>query len=84
MLFIIIGARLQAASFSYRMRPREKSPKTQEQSNEGTISSISTNGTTPGFRTRSSTAASFFRKKKKQELMENEGKENGDAVTTRM
>ncbi|CAB3221065.1 unnamed protein product [Arctia plantaginis] len=79
-----LGARLQAASFSYRMRPREKSPKTQDQSNEGTISSIATNGTTPSFRTRSSTAASFFRKKKKQEIMDSEGKENGDVVTTRM
>ncbi|XP_075980585.1 adenylyl cyclase 78C isoform X3 [Anticarsia gemmatalis] len=78
-----LGARLQAASFSYRTRPRDKSPKIQEQPNEGSAASVA-NGTPGSFRIRSSTAASFFRKKRNKEPVETDTKENGDAVSTRM
>ncbi|KAL0849797.1 hypothetical protein ABMA28_011740 [Loxostege sticticalis] len=83
-----LGARLKAASFSYRTRPRDKSPKIREQySKEGSVNSVA-NGTPGSFRFRSVTTASFFRSRNKEkrskEQLEDEHKENGDAVTTRM
>ncbi|CAG5026974.1 unnamed protein product, partial [Parnassius apollo] len=86
-----IGARLKAASFSYRTRPqRDRSPRIREE-NEGNASSIA-NGAPGSFRFRSVTTASFFRsrsreqKKNKEQVNEEHKQENGDtdAVTTRM
>ncbi|XP_028163982.1 adenylyl cyclase 78C-like [Ostrinia furnacalis] len=83
-----LGARLKAASFSYRTRPRDKSPKIREQySKEGSVNSVA-NGAPGSFRFRSVTTASFFRSRNKdkrsKEQLDDEHKENGDAVTTRM
>ncbi|KAM3960148.1 adenylyl cyclase 78C [Aphomia sociella] len=81
-----IGARLKAASFSYRTRPqRDRSPKIQDQSNGGSGASLA-NGTPGSFRFRSVTTASFLRARKDQKkLKEQEDyKENGEIVTTRM
>ncbi|XP_049887711.1 adenylyl cyclase 78C [Pectinophora gossypiella] len=83
-----IGARLKAASFSYRTRPRDRSPKIKEQPNEGSKVSISNGG--PGsFRFRSVTTGSFFRGRSRDKKRESEPppqlhRENGDMVTTRM
>ncbi|CAH0691551.1 unnamed protein product, partial [Chilo suppressalis] len=82
-----LGARLKAASFSYRARPRDKSPKVRDQSKEGSVNSIA-NGAPGSFRFRSVTTASFFRSRSKdkrsREQLEEQHKENGDAMTTRM
>ncbi|KAL4721337.1 hypothetical protein ACJJTC_011623, partial [Scirpophaga incertulas] len=81
-----LGARLKAASFSYRTRPRDKSPKIQEQSAEGSQSSVA-NGAPGSFRFRSVTTASFFRaraKDKRSRDQLDDEKDSGDAITTRM
>ncbi|KAJ0181433.1 hypothetical protein K1T71_003518 [Dendrolimus kikuchii] len=75
------GARLKAASFSYR---RDRSPKAQQPTDCG--AAPVGNGAPGSFRIRSVTTASFFRKsreKQSREDIEMEIKENGDA-TTRM
>ncbi|XP_013196193.2 adenylyl cyclase 78C [Amyelois transitella] len=77
-----IGARLKAASFSYRTRPpRDRSPKIRDQNNGASNASL-TNGAPGSFRFRSVTTASFLRSKAKKK--EEDTKENGDALTTRM
>ncbi|XP_053601579.1 adenylate cyclase type 8 isoform X2 [Plodia interpunctella] len=77
-----IGARLKAASFSYRTRPpRDRSPKIKDQSNGASNASLA-NGAPGSFRFRSVTTASFLRSKSKRR--DEETKENGDAFTTRM
>ncbi|XP_052753771.1 adenylyl cyclase 78C [Galleria mellonella] len=81
-----IGARLKAASFSYRTRPqRDRSPKMQEQPNGGSGASLA-NGTPGSFRFRSVTTASFLRARKDQKKVkeQEDHKENGEIVTTRM
>lgn len=85
-----IGARLKAASFSYRTRPaceRDRSPRLRNQT-EGSVASVA-NGTPGSFRFRSVTTASFFRSRnrdrKNKEQVDEDAKENGDTnVTTRM
>ncbi|XP_047028114.1 adenylyl cyclase 78C-like [Helicoverpa zea] len=82
-----LGARLKAASFSSRTRPRERSPNIREQPHEGSGASIG-NGTLGSFRIRSITNASIFKSRNKdkrsKEQLDGETKENGDAVSTRM
>ncbi|XP_026726482.1 adenylate cyclase type 8-like isoform X1 [Trichoplusia ni] len=83
-----LGARLKAASFSSRTRPRDRSPNIREQPHPGSGASIG-NGTPGSFRIRSITNASIFKSKNKdkrsKEQLDVEGaKENGDAVSTRM
>ncbi|KPJ17814.1 Adenylate cyclase type 8 [Papilio machaon] len=85
-----IGARLKAASFSYRTRPareRDRSPRLRDQT-EGSTGSVA-NGTPGSFRFRSVTTASFFRSRNRdrrnKEQVDEDAKENGDThVTTRM
>lgn len=79
-----IGARLKAASFSYRTRPsRDRSPNIREE-NLGSGTSIA-NGAPGSFRFRSVTTASFFRSRNKEKKQDQEvTKESGDTVTTRM
>ncbi|XP_012552810.2 adenylyl cyclase 78C isoform X2 [Bombyx mori] len=84
-------ARLKANSFTFRSRPRDKSPKIREQPNEGSGTSLA-NGTPGSFRIRSVTTASFFRSRNKDKRSKeqidtetrSEGVENGDAYTTKM
>ncbi|KAF9795931.1 hypothetical protein SFRURICE_019143 [Spodoptera frugiperda] len=82
-----LGARLKAASFSSRTRPRDRSPNIREQPHEGSGASIG-NGTPGSFRIRSITNASIFKSRNKdkrsKEQLDGESKENGDAVSTRM
>ncbi|XP_059049093.1 adenylyl cyclase 78C [Achroia grisella] len=81
-----IGARLKAASFSYRTRPqRDRSPKMQEQPNGGSGASLA-NGTPGSFRFRSVTTASFLRARKDQKKLKEpeDHNENREIVTTRM
>ncbi|KAH9634450.1 hypothetical protein HF086_008284 [Spodoptera exigua] len=82
-----LGARLKAASFSSRTRPRDRSPNIREQPHEGSGASIG-NGTPGSFRIRSITNASIFKSRNKEkrskEQLDGESKENGDAVSTRM
>ncbi|XP_045457091.1 adenylyl cyclase 78C-like [Melitaea cinxia] len=79
-----IGARLKAASFSYRTRPsRDRSPNIREE-NLGSGTSIA-NGAPGSFRFRSVTTASFFRSRNKERKQNQEmTNESGDTVTTRM
>ncbi|KAG6458403.1 hypothetical protein O3G_MSEX010838 [Manduca sexta] len=82
-----LGARLKANSFTSRTRPRDRSPKIREQTNEGSGTSIA-NGTPGSFRNRSGTTASFFRSRSKdkrsRDQLNTDSMENGDAVTTKM
>lgn len=82
-----IGARLKAASFSYKTRPpRERSPRIRE---ERDASSSTANGAPGSFRFRSVTTASFFRsrsreQKRSREQVSEPPTESETAVTTRM
>ncbi|KAJ8733731.1 hypothetical protein PYW07_014282 [Mythimna separata] len=81
-----LGARLKAASFSSRTRPRDRSPNIRHQQHEGSGTSIG-NGTPGSFRIRSITNASIFKRnkeKRSKEQLDAESNENGDAVSTRM
>ncbi|XP_047507401.1 adenylyl cyclase 78C [Pieris napi] len=73
-----IGARLKAASFSYKTRPSLRSSKIVEDK-EGSGNSIS-NGAPGSFRFRSVTTGSFFRSRKEKRREVSEERE----VTTRM
>ncbi|CAG9576192.1 unnamed protein product [Danaus chrysippus] len=79
-----LGARLKAASFSYRSRPnRDRSPKIRESTDSAAVSPA--NGAPGSFRFRSVTTASFFRSKNKDRRKDQDtNEENGDTVTTRM
>ncbi|XP_050684588.1 adenylyl cyclase 78C-like [Leptidea sinapis] len=71
-----IGARLKAASFSYRTRPT-RLPKPDDKG--------LSNGAPGSFRFRSVTTGSFFRARNKERRKELNERENGDApITTRM
>ncbi|KAG7304246.1 hypothetical protein JYU34_011184 [Plutella xylostella] len=72
-----LGARLKAASFSYKTRPQDKSPKFKEDK-DNTI----TNGAPRSFRFRSVTTASFFRSRNKEKRKEDEKDET--SITTKM
>lgn len=67
-----LGARLKAASFSYRSRPRDRSPKILKNETLPKDDTV-TNGAPRSFRFRSVTTASFFRSrnKNKQKSLEN-------------
>lgn len=77
-----LSARLKAASFSYKTRPRERSPKVKEDK-EGSRTSVA-NGAPRSFRFRSVTTASFFRSRNKGKKEEELGKESGESNTTKM
>nr|XP_032511446.1 uncharacterized protein LOC116765903 isoform X3 [Danaus plexippus plexippus] len=79
-----LGARLKAASFSYRSRPnRDRSPKIRESTDSSAVSPA--NGAPGSFRFRSVTTASFFRSKNKDRRKDQDtNEESGDTVTTRM
>ncbi|VVC96072.1 unnamed protein product [Leptidea sinapis] len=71
-----LGARLKAASFSYRTRPT-RLPKPDDKG--------LSNGAPGSFRFRSVTTGSFFRARNKERRKELNERENGDApITTRM
>lgn len=74
------AARLKAASFSYRSRPSERSPK------PSPLTAEPYNGAPGSFRIKSASGASIFRRKEKRskEQLNEDTKENGSGDFTKM
>lgn len=83
------GARLKAASFSYKTRPRDRSPKISEsdkgKENIVTANGINTNSNTQSsFRFRSVTTGSFFRSRNKDKKEIEQAMEGIESAATKM
>lgn len=90
-----IGARLKAASFSYRSRPhRDRSPKIRKLNEESNLAAneVPKTQVSGTFRLRSVTTASFFRSKNKDQIKRSKEQlstpyiesKSGDVTSTRM